>query len=95
MEIKTIPKYEKLERITRGQKVIIEDEGAMTFIGGRRVHDKGTGEFWINPVFISELENENYKLIEIFTRSNGIYQMIITPKEENYSQLKNILEGAA
>lgn len=79
-----IPKFEELENITRGQKVIIGNEGVMRFKGTKINTNQETGELWDDPVFLAEI-NDN---------GNAFYKKVtIKMREENALELTIIKEG--
>jgi len=85
--------YKDLERINLGQKVIMFNEGVMKFVGIRYHIDDEVGEFWSNPVFLSELTENGeikYKELEILTKSNAIYTDIIGKDNKNYDYVNQI-----
>ena len=53
---KQIPKFEELEKIVKGQEVVIGDKGVMKFTGTCVRREKGS--LYINPIFLSEI-NQN------------------------------------
>lgn len=98
-ELRNTPtRLEELNKLVVGQRVIMDDDEIMKYIGLRTAFDSCSGHFVSDPVFLSEINLDgkiSYKKIMLLTKCtpHAIYEEIITSQDKNYNQIKQRWEN--